>query len=100
MPSKRKPAAESPPFRLAARRQRSKQIVDDLRPWLDRQLAFVPEGSTIAEAIRYAVARWAAITRFLDDGRIELDTNMVERAIRPVVMTDLFCTSSSSAWKH
>ena len=77
---------QSPPFRLAARRQRSKQIVDDLRLWLDRQLAFVPERSTIADAIRYTVARWPALTRFLDDGRVELDTNPVERAIRPVVL--------------
>ena len=75
---------QSPPFRLAARRQRSKRIVDDLRIWLDRQLALVPERSTIADAIRYTVARWPALTRFLDDGRVELDTNPVERAIRPV----------------
>lgn len=77
---------QSPPFRLAARRQRSKQIVDDLRLWLDRQLAFVPERSTIADAMRYTIARWPALTRFLDDGRVELDTNPVERAIRPVVL--------------
>lgn len=77
---------QSPPFRLAARRQRSKRIVDDLWIWLDRQFALVPERSTIADAIRYTVARWAALTRFLDDGRVELDTNPVERAIRPVVL--------------
>lgn len=77
---------QSPPFRLAARRQRSKRIVDDLRIWLDRQFALVPERSTIADAIRYTVARWPALTRFLDDGRVELDTNPVERAIRPVVL--------------
>jgi transposase len=77
---------QSPPFRLAARRQRSKRIVDDLRIWLDRQLALVPERSTIADAIRYTVVRWPALTRFLDDGRVELDTNPIERAIRPVVL--------------
>jgi transposase len=77
---------QSPPLRLAARRHRSKQIVDDLRLWLDRQLALVPERSTIADAIRYTVARWPALTRFLEDGRVELDTNSVERAIRPVVL--------------
>jgi transposase len=77
---------QSPPFRLAARRQRSKRIVDDLRIWLDRQSALVPERSTMADAMRYTVARWPALTRFLDDGRVELDTNPVERAIRPVVL--------------
>ena len=42
--------------------------------------------SIIAEAIRYALVRWPALCRFLDDGRIELDTNPVERAIRPVAL--------------
>ncbi len=39
---------------------------------------------TLAEAIRYALSRWHGLTRFLNDGRVELDTNPVERAIRPV----------------
>jgi transposase len=39
-----------------------------------------------AEAIRYALSRWEGLTRFLHDGRIELDTNPVERAIRPVAL--------------
>ena len=43
---------------------------------------------------------WDDLTHFLDDGRIELDTNCVERGIRPIAMIDSFCTSSSSAWKH
>jgi transposase len=72
-----------PPDRLAAR-QRSRPLVDELRRWLDAQLPLVPGRSLLAEAIRYALARWPALTRFLDDGRIELDTNPVERAIRPV----------------
>jgi len=45
--------------------------------------------STLAEAIRYALARWHGLTRFLHDGRTELDTNPVERAIRPVSVTDI-----------
>jgi hypothetical protein len=76
----------SPPHRLAARRRQSKPIVDDLRLWLDTQLPLVSERSTLADAIRYAIIRWPALTRFLGDGRIELDTNPVERAIRPVVL--------------
>ena len=40
------------------------------------------------------------LARFLDDGRIELDTNVVERRIRPIVMTESFYTSSSSICKH
>ena len=53
--SKRKSAANSPPFRLAVRQQRSKQIVDDLRLWLGTQLSLVLERSTIADAIHYAM---------------------------------------------
>lgn len=44
-----------------------------------------PHGS-LAEAIRYALGRWTALTRFLCDGRIDLDTNPVERAIRPIAL--------------
>ena len=76
----------SPAHRLAARRSFSKPIIDSLRAWLDTQLARVPGRSTLAEAIRYALSRWEGLTRFLKDGRIELDTNPVERAIRPVAL--------------
>ena len=46
----------------------------------------IQERSPLADSIRYALARWEDLTRFLDDGRIELDTNPVERAIRPVAL--------------
>ena len=57
-----------------------------LKTWLETQLGLVPARSTLADAIRYALGRWKALSRFLDDGRIELDTNAVERAIRPVAL--------------
>jgi hypothetical protein len=41
----------------------------------------------LAEAIRYALSRWAGLTLFLDDGRIEIDNNTVERSIRPLALT-------------
>lgn len=75
---------QSPAHRLAARRSQSKPVVADLRLWLEAQLPRIPGRSTLAEAIRYALARWDGLTSFLADGRIELDTNPVERAIRPV----------------
>jgi transposase len=50
------------------------------------QLPLVPGHSTLAEAIRYALSRWNGLTRFLHDGRIELDTDPVERAIRPIAL--------------
>jgi transposase len=77
---------QSPAHRLAARHNRSKAIVDTMRLWFEAQLPLVPGRSTLAEAIRYALSRWDGLTRFLHDGRIELDTNPVERAIRPVAL--------------
>jgi hypothetical protein len=62
----------------------SKPLVDALKPWFESQLAAVSGKSTIAEAIRYALTRWDGLTRFLDDGRVEIDSNAVERAIRPL----------------
>jgi hypothetical protein len=50
------------------------------------RIRFSVHTGPLAEAIRYALARWPALTRFLDDGRIELDNNPVERAIRPVAL--------------
>ena len=77
---------QPPARRLAARRPFSKSIVEALRDWLEAQLPRVSGRSALAEAIRYALSRWEGLTRFLHDGRIELDTNPVERAIRPVAL--------------
>ncbi|MCK1280990.1 IS66 family transposase, partial [Bradyrhizobium sp. 61] len=77
---------QSSPYRLAERRSFSRPIVQALHTWLEAQLPRVAGRSTLAEAIRYALSRWEGLTRFLHDGRIELDTNPVERAIRPVAL--------------
>jgi transposase len=72
--------------RRAARQQRSRPIVAALEPWLRAKLALVSQKSKLAEAIRYALSRWPGLGRFLDDGRIEIDSNVVERAIRPIAL--------------
>jgi len=72
--------------RRRVRQLRSKPITDALRPWLEAKLAVVSGKSTIAEAIRYALSRWEGLVRFLDDGRIEIDSNVVERAMRPIAL--------------
>jgi len=71
---------------MATRRALAKPIVDSLRLWLEVQLPQLPGRGSLAEASRYALSRWDGLTRFLHDGRIELDTNPVERAIRPVAL--------------
>jgi hypothetical protein len=55
--------------RQAVREHRARPLVDDLKPWLDRQLQRLPRRSGLADAIRYALARWPALCRFLDDGQ-------------------------------
>lgn len=77
---------QSSAHRLAERRSFSQPIVQALHSWLETQLLLLSGRSTLAEAIRYALSRWKGLTRFLHDGRVELDTNPVERAIRPVAL--------------
>jgi len=72
--------------RRAVRQEKSKPLVLALKTWLDEQLARVSGKSVIAEAIRYGLNHWDGLTRFLEDGRIELDTNIVERGMRPIAL--------------
>lgn len=72
--------------RRAARQASSRPSVAALEPWLKVKLGLVSQKSKLAEAIRYALSRWQGLTRFLDDGRVEIDSNVVERAIRPIAL--------------
>jgi transposase len=73
--------------RCAVRQTESKPLVESLKAWLEAQLATVSQKSVIAEAIRYGFHRWEGLSRFLEDGRIEMDTNSVERANRLIALT-------------
>jgi transposase len=86
--------------RRQVRQDKSKPLVASLRAWLEQQLVRVSAKAPIAEEIRYGLNHWDGLTRFLEDGRIELDTNIVERSIRPIVMLESFCIPSSSVCKH
>ncbi|HEU5019176.1 MAG TPA: IS66 family transposase [Pseudolabrys sp.] len=72
--------------RRAARDTHSRVIVDDLHRYLAARNRQVSAKSKLGEAIRYALGRWDGLVRFLDDGRIDLDNNVVERAIRPLAL--------------
>ena len=72
--------------RRAVRQAESKPIVEDLKTWLAVQLARASAKSAIAVAIRYGLNHWEGLTRFLEDGRIEIDTNTVERSMRPIAL--------------
>ena len=73
--------------RRQVRSERSRPIVDDLHAWLHDHAGRVSAASDLARAIRYAIRHWAGLVVFLGDGRVEMDTNVVERAIRPSVLT-------------
>jgi transposase len=72
--------------RRAARQERSRPIVAELEPWLREKLGLISQKTRLAVAIRYTLSRWEGLTRFLDDGRIEIDSNVVERSIRPIAL--------------
>ncbi|MGH6881827.1 MAG: IS66 family transposase [Hypericibacter sp.] len=72
--------------RRATRQQQSRPILAAFEPWLREKLALISQKTKLAEAIRYALSRWPGLCRFLDDGRIELDNNVVERSIRPIAL--------------
>ena len=73
--------------RLAVRQAESKPLVTELRIWFEAQIAKLPARGPTADAIRYALNHWDGLERFLEDGRIELDNNSVERAMRPVCLS-------------
>jgi len=75
-----------PDQRIDTRQEHSRPRVIALHDWLVQKLTLLASRSKLAEAIRYALKRWTDLARFVDDGRIDLDTNPVERAIRPIAL--------------
>ena len=69
--------------RRQVRQERSRPIVEALHAWMLYHVERLSAVSDLTKAIRYALRHWAGLTVFLDDGRVEMDTNVVERAIRP-----------------
>jgi transposase len=72
--------------RLAVRHEHSRPRVEAFRTWCEDQLARLPGKGELAKAMRYALRRWPSFTLFLDDGRVAIDNNAAERAIRPVAL--------------
>jgi transposase len=72
--------------RLGARQAMSAPLMAALKVELQDALAQISAKSTLAKAIRYALAHWSGLTRFLDDGRLEVDNNTVERSMRPIAL--------------
>ena len=79
-------AGHSPDIRRAVRHRTARPRIDELATWLDEQLNKLPGKSDLAAAIRYARSRWGALTRYLDDGRLEISNNAAENQIRPAAL--------------
>jgi hypothetical protein len=87
-----------PDPRCQIRQARALPLVDGLHSWLNQTLGRLSRKSDTAAAIRYALSRWRALTRYLDDGRIEMDNSAAERALRTVALgrkNFLFCGSDA-----
>jgi transposase len=72
--------------RKAARQARAKPLLDSMKIWLENNLAQLSRKSDTAAAIRYALGRWKALNRYVDDGHLEIDNNAAERALRVVAL--------------
>ncbi len=87
-----------PDQRAAIRQARAGPLLESLREWLRHTLTRVSKKSELAKAIGYVLTRWTALTRYRDEGRIEIDNNAAERALRVVALgrkNYLFCGSDA-----
>jgi transposase len=75
---------QPPEVRQAARQERSKPLIEAMKLWLEVSLWKASQVAKLAEAIRYGLNHWDGLLRFLDDGRIDMDSNTVEREIRTI----------------
>lgn len=89
---------QPPDRRVAARQERARPKLDRLRAVLEASLARISGKSTLAQAIRYTLSRWTALTHYVADGRLEMSNNAAERGIRPLALgrkNYLFCGSDA-----
>jgi len=75
-----------PDQRRAVRQEQSKPLLDSLRHWFEVTLSKLSRKSETTVAIRYALSRWDALTRYMEDGHIEIDNNAAERSLRGVAL--------------
>lgn len=75
---------QPPDVRRALRQARAGPLLKAMRTWLEELLPRVSTKSEIAQAIGYSLTRWTALTRYVGDGRLEIDNNAAERALRGV----------------
>lgn len=74
------------PTRQQARQVRARPIADARQEWMHLTRQKVTDGSATAKALDYSLKRWAALTRYLDDGQVPIDNNWIENRIRPIAI--------------
>jgi transposase len=89
-----------PDTRKAIRQAKAVPLMTAFKEWLEHEVTRIPKGGDLAVAMRYALSRFAALSRYLDDGTLEIDNNIAERAIRSLAMGESLSTPSSSVCKH
>jgi transposase len=88
--------------RRLIRQQKSRPFPDTFEQWLRAKLALISQKGKLPDAIRDALSRWQGLTRFIEDGRSELDNNTVERSIRPIklIRKDVLFAGSDGGAEH
>ncbi len=71
---------------LALRKEKAKPILDEFKAWMEERLPKTPPKGLLGKALSYALKHWRKLIRYLDDGRIPIDNNVAENAIRPFVV--------------
>ncbi len=79
-------AEATPQERFRVRREQAAPVLEQFRAWLESSQGAVPPQSLTGKAIGYTLRRWPKLIRYLEDGRLRIDTNLVENAIRPFVV--------------
>jgi transposase len=90
----------TPELRYQLRQKKSKPLMDKFKVWLDEIYPTVLPKSSLGNAINYCIKYWSGLLRFLEDGRLEIDNNLTEQEIKPLVIARknfLFCSSVEGA---
>lgn len=77
-------AGQPADIRLGARQRHTRAKIEAFRVWAEAQLLRIPGKSDLAKAFRYGLSRWPSFCLFLEDGRVAMDNNAAERALRPI----------------
>lgn len=90
----------TPEQRRSLRQEKSKPLMDKFKLWLDEMYPTVLPKSPLGNAMHYCIKLWPGLTRYLDDGRLEIDNNLTEQEIKPLVIARknfLFAASVAGA---